>query len=146
LGTNSPRISEKYVITMTTTAKPAASAIGAINGIWLNTLASFSPMVAPPIAPIKIPTREIPTCTVERNRAGRPAISSTRPALRSPFAARAASLLGAIRSEVHSRFADPARRKVVFERIVESGILDWITDYDDAGAMEKIYSIIQGLE
>ena len=61
-------------------------------------------------------------------------------------AARAANLLGAIRSEIHSRFADPARRKVVFERIVESGILDWITDYDDAGAMQKIYSIIEGLE
>jgi precorrin-2 dehydrogenase/sirohydrochlorin ferrochelatase len=61
-------------------------------------------------------------------------------------AARAANLLGAIRSEVHARFTDAARRKAVFERIVESGILDWISDYDDAGALQKVYSIIEGLE
>jgi len=61
-------------------------------------------------------------------------------------AARAASLLGAIRSEVHARFADAARRKDVFERIVESGILDWIADVDDSAAIQKIYSIIEGLE
>ena len=36
---------------------------------------------------------------------------------------RAARILGEIRGEVHARFPDPARRKQVFERIVESGIL-----------------------
>ena len=61
-------------------------------------------------------------------------------------AARAANLLGTIRSEVHARFADAARRKEVFERIVQSGILDWISDYDDAAALQKVYSIIEGLE
>jgi siroheme synthase-like protein len=61
-------------------------------------------------------------------------------------AARVASILGAIRNEVHARFADPARRKEAFERIVESGILDWISEYDDAAALRKACSMIETLE
>jgi siroheme synthase-like protein len=61
-------------------------------------------------------------------------------------AARAANILGAIRTEVHARFADPARRKEAFERIVESGILDWISEYDDAAALQRVCSMIEGLE
>jgi siroheme synthase-like protein len=61
-------------------------------------------------------------------------------------AGRAASVLGAIRNEVHARFKDAARRKEAFERIVASGILDWIAEYDDAEALKKAYSIIEGME
>lgn len=59
--------------------------------------------------------------------------------------ARAVRLLGEVRSEVHTRFQDPARRKEVFERIVDSGILDWIRDCDDAAARKRIREIIGGL-
>jgi len=61
-------------------------------------------------------------------------------------AGRAASALGAIRNEVHARFTDPARRKEVFQKIVESGILDWISEYDDAAALQKVLRIVEELE
>jgi len=61
-------------------------------------------------------------------------------------AARAASILGAIRNEVHARFTDPARRKDAFERIVNSGILDWISQCDDAAALQKVCRMIEGLQ
>ena len=61
-------------------------------------------------------------------------------------AARAANILGAVRNEVHARFADPVKRKRAFERIVESGILDWISEYDDAAALQKVCTMIEGLE
>jgi len=61
-------------------------------------------------------------------------------------AGRAANVLGAIRNEVHARFTDPARRKEVFERIVASGILDWISEHDDASAIQKALRFIEGLE
>jgi len=61
-------------------------------------------------------------------------------------AGRAASILGAIRNEVHARFTDPARRKDAFERIVNSGILDWISQYDDAAALQKVCRMIEGLQ
>jgi precorrin-2 dehydrogenase/sirohydrochlorin ferrochelatase len=57
--------------------------------------------------------------------------------------ARAARLLGEIRSEVHTRFPDPGRRKKVFEQIVDSGILDWISEYDDATALKRVREIIE---
>jgi siroheme synthase-like protein len=58
--------------------------------------------------------------------------------------ARSARILGEVRSHVHSRFADPGRRKEVFEQIVESGILDWISECDDAAALKRVYDIIEG--
>jgi precorrin-2 dehydrogenase / sirohydrochlorin ferrochelatase len=61
-------------------------------------------------------------------------------------AARAANVLGAIRTEVHARLTDPAQRKEVFERIVASGILDWISEHDDASAIQKALGFIEGLE
>jgi siroheme synthase-like protein len=61
-------------------------------------------------------------------------------------AARAARILGEIRSEVHARFADPARRKEAFERIVGSGILDWISGVDDAAALTRARRIIEGVK
>ena len=61
-------------------------------------------------------------------------------------AGRAASILGAIRNEVHARFTDPARRKDAFERIVNSGILDWISQCDDAAALQKVCRMIEGLQ
>ena len=61
-------------------------------------------------------------------------------------AARAARLLGDIRSEIHSLFEDPDRRRKAFERIVESGILEWISELDDGAALSKMRSIVEGLE
>jgi precorrin-2 dehydrogenase/sirohydrochlorin ferrochelatase len=59
--------------------------------------------------------------------------------------ARAADVLGKVRSEVHLRFADPDRRKQVFEAIVASGILDWIGECDDDAALARVRSIIDNL-
>jgi uroporphyrin-III C-methyltransferase/precorrin-2 dehydrogenase/sirohydrochlorin ferrochelatase len=58
---------------------------------------------------------------------------------------RAARILGEIRGEVHARFPDPARRKEVFERIVDSGILDWIAECDDAEALQRVRDIVERL-
>lgn len=58
-------------------------------------------------------------------------------------AARAARLLGEVRGEVHSRFPDSARRKEIFERIIDSGILDWIGECDDAAALKRVRDIIE---
>lgn len=60
--------------------------------------------------------------------------------------ARAARLLGELRNDVHARISDPARRKAVFEKVVESGILDWIAEVDDAGALERARRLIEELE
>ena len=60
-------------------------------------------------------------------------------------AARAARVLGEVRTEVHTRFPDPDRRKQVFESIVASGILDWIRECDDAAALERVRRIIEEL-
>jgi precorrin-2 dehydrogenase len=59
--------------------------------------------------------------------------------------ARAAQVLGQIRSEVHAKFSDAVRRKEAFERIVNSGILDWISEYDDAAALKRARDIIEEL-
>ena len=56
--------------------------------------------------------------------------------------ARAANILGTVRSEVHGRFADESRRKEVFENIINSGILDWIRDCNDATALERVRKLI----
>ena len=60
-----------------------------------------------------------------------------------PDVARAARVLGEVRSEVHNRFPDPDKRKEVFERIVETGILDWISQCDDATALRRVRDIIE---
>jgi siroheme synthase-like protein len=61
-------------------------------------------------------------------------------------AARAARVLGEVRSEVHARFSDAGRRKEIFERIVASGILDWIRETDDTAALKRIRDIIKEFE
>jgi precorrin-2 dehydrogenase / sirohydrochlorin ferrochelatase len=58
--------------------------------------------------------------------------------------ARAARVLGEVRGEVHARFTDPDQRKEVFERIVNSGILDWISECDDPAALQRAREIIEG--
>jgi precorrin-2 dehydrogenase/sirohydrochlorin ferrochelatase len=60
-----------------------------------------------------------------------------------PDAARAARILGEIRTEVHHRFPDPERRKQVFQEIVNSGILDWISQCDDAAALQRVRGILE---
>ena len=55
---------------------------------------------------------------------------------------RATDLLGELRNEVHQRFADSDQRKRVFERIVKSGIIDWIGECDNAAALERVRRII----
>jgi siroheme synthase-like protein len=59
--------------------------------------------------------------------------------------ARVAEVLGRARSEVHARFTDPGKRKEIFERIVNSGILDWIAECDDATALKRVRSIMEEL-
>jgi siroheme synthase-like protein len=60
-------------------------------------------------------------------------------------AGRTAVVLGVVRKEVHTRFADPDRRKEVFESIVASGILDWIGGCDDVTALARVRSMIEKL-
>jgi len=55
---------------------------------------------------------------------------------------RATDLMGELRKEVHQRFQDADQRKRVFERIIESGIIDWIGEYDNAAALERVRRII----
>jgi precorrin-2 dehydrogenase/sirohydrochlorin ferrochelatase len=57
--------------------------------------------------------------------------------------ARTASVLGAVRHEVHERFADSDERKRVFDSIIASGIVDWIGGYDDASALERVRHMIK---
>ena len=59
--------------------------------------------------------------------------------------ARAASVLGTVRKEVHERFADIDERKRVFESIVNSGIMEWIGGCDDAAALQRVRQIIDGI-
>ena len=61
-------------------------------------------------------------------------------------AARAAKILGEVRNEVHQRFSDSARRKQAFEQIVNSGILDWISECDDAAALKRVRGILEEVE
>jgi siroheme synthase-like protein len=56
--------------------------------------------------------------------------------------ARAASVLGMVREETRRRFADPAERKRAFERVVASGILDWIRHCDDATALSRVRELM----
>jgi precorrin-2 dehydrogenase/sirohydrochlorin ferrochelatase len=56
--------------------------------------------------------------------------------------ARAAWVLGAIRGEVHEQFQDSGKRKRIFEQIIDSGILDWIGECDDAAALERVRRMI----
>jgi precorrin-2 dehydrogenase/sirohydrochlorin ferrochelatase len=63
-----------------------------------------------------------------------------------PDVARAAQVLGQIRTEVHERFPDPDKRKEVFEKIVETGILDWISQCDDATALRRVRDTIERLQ
>lgn len=60
--------------------------------------------------------------------------------------ARVAQILGEVRSEVHARFPDPARRKEVFERIVNSGILEWISQCNDAAALKRVLGILEEMK
>jgi len=56
--------------------------------------------------------------------------------------ARTASLLGVVRPEVHERFPGSDERKRVFDRIIDSGILDWIGECDDTAALERVRRMI----
>ena len=57
-------------------------------------------------------------------------------------AARTATVLGAVRQEVHQHFADSDDRKRVFDSIIGSGIVEWIAGYDDAAALERVRQMI----
>ena len=57
--------------------------------------------------------------------------------------ARTATVLGAVRQEVHERIADSDDRKRVFDSIIGSGIIDWIATYDDAAALERVRQMIR---
>jgi siroheme synthase-like protein len=56
--------------------------------------------------------------------------------------ARTADLLGSIRDEVHERFKSFEQRKRVFEQIIDSGIMEWIGECDDAAALERVRRMI----
>ena len=55
---------------------------------------------------------------------------------------RATNLMGTLRSEVHQRFPDADQRKRVFDRIIESGIMEWIGECDDVAALQRARRII----
>jgi precorrin-2 dehydrogenase/sirohydrochlorin ferrochelatase len=60
--------------------------------------------------------------------------------------ARAARVLGEIRNEVHARFPDPELRKRAFERVINSGFLDWVAECDDAKALRRARRIVEEVE
>jgi len=55
---------------------------------------------------------------------------------------RAVRVLGEVRAEVQNQFSSFEERKRVFERIVESGILEWIGECDDIAALKRVREII----
>jgi precorrin-2 dehydrogenase/sirohydrochlorin ferrochelatase len=57
--------------------------------------------------------------------------------------ARTATVLGAVRQEVHQQFAGNDDRKRVFDSIIGSGIVEWIAGYDDAAALVRVRQMIQ---
>ncbi|HET9129690.1 MAG TPA: bifunctional precorrin-2 dehydrogenase/sirohydrochlorin ferrochelatase, partial [Terriglobia bacterium] len=57
--------------------------------------------------------------------------------------ARTATMLGAVRQEVHEHFVDSDDRKRVFDSIIRSGIIEWIAGYDDAAALERVRRMIR---
>lgn len=59
--------------------------------------------------------------------------------------ARTASVMGRLRTEVHERFADTDERKRVFEKIIESGIVEWIGECDDDTALQRARQMIDGI-
>ena len=56
--------------------------------------------------------------------------------------ARAASVLGSVRDETRRRYTDADDRKRAFERVVASGILDWIRDCDDDAALARVRELM----
>jgi siroheme synthase-like protein len=60
--------------------------------------------------------------------------------------ARTADLLGAVRGEIHERFKNADQRKRAFERIIESGIMEWIGECDDAGALQRVRRMIDEMQ
>jgi len=58
--------------------------------------------------------------------------------------ARTASVMGAIRHEVHDRFSDSEKRKRIFEMIIDSGIVEWISECDDTAALKRVRQMIDG--
>jgi hypothetical protein len=57
--------------------------------------------------------------------------------------ARTATVLGAVRQEVHQHFSNSDDRKRVFDSIIGSGIVEWIAGHDDAAALERVRQMIQ---
>ena len=55
---------------------------------------------------------------------------------------RAARVLGSVREAAHLRWSTPEGRKRAFERVIESGILDWIQTTEDAAAEERVRRMI----
>jgi precorrin-2 dehydrogenase/sirohydrochlorin ferrochelatase len=55
---------------------------------------------------------------------------------------RAARVLGSVREETRRRIPDPAERKRAFERVVASGIVEWIRDCDDAAALQRVRQLM----
>ena len=55
---------------------------------------------------------------------------------------RAVSLLGSIRGEVRRRFRTMAERKRVYERIIASGIVDWVGECDENEALRRTRMIV----
>jgi len=57
--------------------------------------------------------------------------------------ARTASVLGKVRQEVHQHFASSDDRKRVFDSIIGSGIVEWISGYDDEQALQRVRHMIR---
>jgi siroheme synthase (precorrin-2 oxidase/ferrochelatase) len=62
-----------------------------------------------------------------------------------PEVGRVAALLGAVRQDVRERFHTIAERKSAYQKILDSGIVNWIRDYDDPTAEAKIRDMLQEL-
>jgi precorrin-2 dehydrogenase/sirohydrochlorin ferrochelatase len=57
--------------------------------------------------------------------------------------ARAARVLGAARDSARRRWATPEERKRAFERVIGSGILEWIQNTEDMEAEERVRRLIE---
>jgi precorrin-2 dehydrogenase/sirohydrochlorin ferrochelatase len=62
-----------------------------------------------------------------------------------PEFGRAAALLGSVRKDVRQRFETVAERKRAFQKIIDTDIVTWIRNYDDATAKKRVRTMIEEL-
>ena len=62
-----------------------------------------------------------------------------------PEFGRVVEMLGSVRGEIKRRFASVPERKRVFQKIIDTDIVNWIQKCDDVAALRRVHAIIEQL-